>query len=112
MPCKTIALEGMKPKGNLRDLCGAMLARKTPLKKEAQENFLGKLIYIQGDIWHRKVITYKKGVYSEKCREVQGVYRDVITYKKGVYSEKCWEVQGQPFRKDSKIVQIGSALFY
>ena len=28
--------------------------------------------------------------------------------KKGVYNEKCWEVQGQPFRKDSKIAQIGS----
>ena len=63
-----------------------MLARKTPLKKEAHVHFLGKLIYIQGDIWHREVITYKKGVYSEKC----------------------WEVQGQPFRKDSKIAQIGS----
>jgi hypothetical protein len=50
MPWKTIALEGMKPKGNLRDLCGAMLARKTPLKKEAHLHFLGKLIYIQGDI--------------------------------------------------------------
>ena len=50
MSCKTIALERMKPKGKLRDLCGAMLARKTPLKKEAHVHFLGKLIYIQGDI--------------------------------------------------------------
>ena len=89
MPCKTIALESMKPKRNLNDLCGAMLARKIPLKKEAHVHFVGKLIYIQGDIWLRKVITYKKGVYSEKCREVQG----------------------HPFRKDSKIAQIGSVFY-
>ena len=89
MPCKSIALEGMKQKGNLRDLCGAMLATKTPLKKETHIHFLGKLIYIQGDIRHKKVITYKKGVYSETCREVQG----------------------QPFRKDSKIAQIGSVFY-